>query len=88
MSPTHKVSLKGWKAVVETNLNGAFLCCREAFVQHMRDSKGVIVNVIAAPHATHGFPTMVSSAAARAAVENMTKVRVTHPFPPRGPSST
>ena len=73
MSPAHKVSLKGFNAVVETNLYGAFLCCREVFTQYMRDHRGSIVNLIAAPHSTMGFPTMVSSAAARAATENMAK---------------
>lgn len=29
MSPAAQISLKGWHAVVETNLTGTFLCCRE-----------------------------------------------------------
>ena len=29
MSPVANMSLKGWKAVVDTNLNGTFLCCKE-----------------------------------------------------------
>ena len=29
MSPAEKISLKGWNAIVETNLTGTFLCCRE-----------------------------------------------------------
>ena len=73
MSPASKTSLKGWNAVVETNMTGTFLCCREAFDQCMRDNKGAIVNIIAAPHYSRGWPTMTSSAASRAAVENMTK---------------
>ena len=28
-SPIQNISLKGWKAVVETNLTGTFLMCRE-----------------------------------------------------------
>ena len=28
-SPAAKFTLKGWNAVVETNLTGTFLCCRE-----------------------------------------------------------
>ena len=28
-SAAEGISLKGWKAVVETNLTGTFLCCRE-----------------------------------------------------------
>lgn len=29
VSPAAKIRLKGWKAVVETNLTGTFLCCKE-----------------------------------------------------------
>lgn len=29
MSPVSSMSSKGWKAVIDTNLNGTFLCCRE-----------------------------------------------------------
>ena len=28
-SKAEDISLKGWKAVIETNLTGTFLCCRE-----------------------------------------------------------
>jgi len=28
-SPAENISTKGWNAVVETNLTGTFLCCRE-----------------------------------------------------------
>ena len=28
-SPASEFSLKGWNAVIETNLRGTFLCCRE-----------------------------------------------------------
>ena len=29
ISPASKITLNGWNAVVETNLTGTFLCCRE-----------------------------------------------------------
>lgn len=29
ISPASEISLKGWNAVIETNLTGTFLCCRE-----------------------------------------------------------
>ena len=29
MSPAESMSLKGWNAVIETNLTGTFLMCRE-----------------------------------------------------------
>ena len=28
-SPAANIKLKGWNAVIETNLTGTFLCCRE-----------------------------------------------------------
>jgi NAD(P)-dependent dehydrogenase (short-subunit alcohol dehydrogenase family) len=28
-SPADSITLKGWNAVIETNLTGTFLCCRE-----------------------------------------------------------
>ena len=29
LSPAESITLKGWNAVLETNLTGTFLCCRE-----------------------------------------------------------
>ena len=65
------ISLKGWRAVVETNLTGTFLMCREAFNRHMSDHGGVIVNMLI--EMWRGFPGMAHSAAARAGIENLTK---------------
>ena len=31
-SPAANFTLKGWNAVVETNLTGTFLCCREGIL--------------------------------------------------------
>ena len=45
MSPTVAMNAKGFKAVVDTNLLGTFLCCKEAFVQYMRENGGSIVNM-------------------------------------------
>lgn len=72
-APAYKISMKGWNAVVSTNLTGTFLCCREAFNQCMRQTGGAIVNLVAAPHVSHGFPIQSPSAAARAGVENLAK---------------
>ena len=35
LSPASTFSLKGWNAVIETNLTGAFLCCREGELTYM-----------------------------------------------------
>ncbi|MFZ1396630.1 MAG: SDR family oxidoreductase [Candidatus Promineifilaceae bacterium] len=71
LSPAEFISKKGFHAVVETNLTGTFLMCREAYSQHFRDNGGVIVNMLM--ENWRGFPGMAHSAAARAGIENLTK---------------
>lgn len=71
LSPAEFISKKGFHAVVETNLTGTFLMCREAYNQHMRDNGGAIVNMLI--ENWRGFPGMAHSAAARAGIENLTK---------------
>jgi len=71
LSPAEMISLKGWRAVVETNLTGTFLMCREAFNRHMGAHGGAIVNMLI--EMWRGFPGMAHSAAARAGIENLTK---------------
>jgi NAD(P)-dependent dehydrogenase (short-subunit alcohol dehydrogenase family) len=65
-----EISRKGFAAVVETNLQGTFLMCREAYNQYMRDNGGSIVNITIGNR--NGMPGMMHSAASRAGVENMT----------------
>ena len=69
--PAESFSLKGWNAVIETNLTGTFLCCREVYNQWMNENGGGIVNIIA--DMWKGFPMMSHTGAARAAVDNLTK---------------
>ncbi|XP_062579171.1 peroxisomal trans-2-enoyl-CoA reductase-like [Saccostrea cucullata] len=69
--PASSFSLKGWNAVIETNLTGTFLCCREVYNQWMGQHGGVIVNIIA--DIWKGFPMMCHTGAARSAVDNLTK---------------
>jgi citronellol/citronellal dehydrogenase len=71
LSPAEQISLKGWQAVVETNLTGTFLMCREAFARTMHAHGGAIVNMLV--DNSRGFPGMAHSAAARAGVENLTR---------------
>ncbi|XP_041935777.1 peroxisomal trans-2-enoyl-CoA reductase [Alosa sapidissima] len=70
-SPVANMTAKGWKAVIDTNLNGTFLCCKEVYSAWMKDHGGVIVNIIA--DMWKGFPGMAHTGAARAAVDNLTK---------------
>jgi citronellol/citronellal dehydrogenase len=70
-SAAERITLKGWQAVVETNLTGTFLMCREAFNSCMSAHGGAIVNMLI--DNSRGFPGMAHSAAARAGVENLTR---------------
>ncbi|XP_021355805.1 peroxisomal trans-2-enoyl-CoA reductase-like [Mizuhopecten yessoensis] len=70
-SPASNISVKGWNAVIDTNLTGTFIVCREVYNQWMEQNGGVIVNIIA--DMWKGFPTMSHTGAARAGVDNLTK---------------
>jgi len=69
-SPAELITRKGFKAVVETNLEGTFFLTQEVYNRSMRQHGGSIVNVVM--NNRNGFPMMAHSAAARAGVENMT----------------
>ncbi|XP_023240554.1 peroxisomal trans-2-enoyl-CoA reductase-like [Centruroides sculpturatus] len=71
LSQASEISKNGWDAVVNTNLTGTFLMCREAYNQWMKENKGVIVNIVMNNY--RGSPMMAHSAAARAGVQNLTK---------------
>jgi citronellol/citronellal dehydrogenase len=69
--PAKDISLKGWEAVVRSNLTGGFLVAREAFNQSMASHGGAIVNIIA--DIWGGMPTMAHSGAARAGMLSFTE---------------
>ena len=70
-APLAEMSLKGFETVVRTNLVGGFLMAREVHAHCMRDHGGAIVNVTA--DYERGLPLMGHSAAARAAMANLTR---------------
>ncbi|MGE3692228.1 MAG: SDR family NAD(P)-dependent oxidoreductase [Novosphingobium sp.] len=61
----------GWKAVVETNLDGAFFLSRQLYPALVK-RKGAVVHVVANLW-QRGAATMAHSAAARAGVVNLTQ---------------
>jgi NAD(P)-dependent dehydrogenase (short-subunit alcohol dehydrogenase family) len=65
------LSRNGWKAVVETNLDGAFFLARHLHGA-LAGRRGSIVNLVANLW-QKGAPTMAHSAAARAGVVNLTR---------------
>lgn len=64
------LSKKGFEAVVNTNLVGTFLMCREAYNQYMGENGGAIVNITLGNR--NGMPLMSASGASRSGIENMT----------------
>lgn len=71
ISPAAALSPRGFAAVVDTNLTGTFLVSQQAFLQYMQEHGGSIVNITLVNR--NGLPGMAHSAAARAAVENLTR---------------
>jgi peroxisomal trans-2-enoyl-CoA reductase len=67
------MALKGWTAVIETNLTGPWLMSTLAYNMWMRDHGGSIVVITAAPHDRQGDPGMSHTAAARAGADNLCK---------------
>ena len=65
------ISIKGWDAVVRTNLHGTFLFSRECYVQWMEHHGGAIVNMLA--DMWGGLPGMGHSGAARGGVLTFTE---------------
>lgn len=45
ISPAADISSNGFRAVLETNLLGTFLACKEAYAQAMQEKGGAIVNI-------------------------------------------
>lgn len=68
---THELSLHDWQRVIDVNLTGTFLVCREA-LPHLIASQGVIVN--AASTAAHiGQPWSAAYCASKGAILSMTR---------------
>lgn len=71
LSHAADITSKGWDAVVETNLKGAFLMSKEVYHQWMKDHGGAIVNILMDFY--RGVPMMAHSGAARSGLDNLTK---------------
>jgi citronellol/citronellal dehydrogenase len=78
MTPAEDITPKGFRTVLRLNVEGTWLMSHAVATKAMMgdpDSEprgGKIVNVTLSPH--HGLPGMAHSSAARAAVENLTRV--------------
>jgi citronellol/citronellal dehydrogenase len=74
MTPAEDITPKGFRTVLRLNVEGTWLMTHAVATRAMIPSGqgGKIVNVTLSPH--HGLPGMAHSSAARAAVENLTRV--------------
>jgi citronellol/citronellal dehydrogenase len=78
MTPAEDITPKGFSTVMRLNVEGTWLMTHSVATKAMMGGPdaeprgGKIVNVTLSPH--HGLPGMAHSSAARAAVENLTRV--------------
>ena len=74
LAPAEDITPKGFRTVMRLNVEGTWLMTHAVATKAMIPAGrgGKIVNVTLSPH--HGLPGMAHSSAARAAVENMTRV--------------
>ena len=72
LAPAESITPKGFRTVVRLNVEGTWSMCQAVAGRAMLPAgRGRIVNVTLSPH--HGLPGMAHSAAARAAVESLTR---------------
>lgn len=70
LSPAEAISPKGFRTVIELNVEGTWLMTHAAATKaFIPQESGKVISVTLSPH--NGMPGMVHSGAARAAVENM-----------------
>jgi citronellol/citronellal dehydrogenase len=74
LAPAEDITPKGFRTVIRLNVEGTWLMTHTVATRAMMPEHrgGKIVNVTLSPH--HGLPGMAHSSAARAAVENLTRV--------------
>jgi citronellol/citronellal dehydrogenase len=74
MTPAEDITPKGFRTVMQLNVEGTWLMSHAVATRAMipESRGGKILNVTLSPH--HGLPAMAHSSAARAAVENLTRV--------------
>jgi citronellol/citronellal dehydrogenase len=74
MTPAEDITPKGFRTVMQLNVEGTWLMSHAVATRAMIPEArgGKILNVTLSPH--HGLPAMAHSSAARAAVENLTRV--------------
>ncbi len=72
-SPAEEISPRGWQAVTQIVLDGTFFCSREFALRRIASGAGGSILNIVATYAWTGGPATAHSAAAKAAVVNLTQ---------------
>lgn len=67
----HEIKLSDWKRVLDINLTGTFLMCREA-LPHLIETQGAIINAASTASLT-GLPWGAAYAASKGGVQAMTR---------------
>ena len=75
IQPIRDMKVKGWQAVIDTNLTGGFIVAREIYRTWMEANGGAVVNIIA--DIWGGWPGSAHSGAARAGMLNFTESAAT-----------
>lgn len=71
-SPARDITPKGWRAVIDTNLNGTWYMTQAFARRLLADSRpGRVITIVV--NMWRGYPGMAHTAAARAGVVNLTK---------------
>lgn len=78
---THELSLADWQRIIDVNLTGCFLMCREA-LPHLLASKGNIVNM-ASNSALGSHPWMAAYSASKGGIVSLTKA-IAAEYPKQG----
>ena len=69
----HEISDRGWRAVVDLNLNGTWNMCSRVGAHMLKRGRGAVVNVVHVYSFDRGAPAFAHSGAARAGVVNLTR---------------
>jgi NAD(P)-dependent dehydrogenase (short-subunit alcohol dehydrogenase family) len=72
LAAARKITPRGWATVIDSTLNGTFLCSRAVGLQMIEQGGGKIINITATLH-FKGAPGMIAPSAAKAGVEALTK---------------
>jgi len=72
LASARKLTPNGWRAAVDTTLNGTFYCSQAVGLRMIEQGGGKIINITATLH-FKGSPGLVAPAAAKAGVEALTK---------------